>query len=34
MVKPNFGPIVGTKSGNARILVVDDQVFNIEFLRC
>ena len=34
MVKPNFGPIVEGKVGSARILVVDDQIFNIEYLRC
>jgi hypothetical protein len=34
MVNVKMGPVIGKKSGNARILVVDDQVFNIEFLRC
>jgi len=34
MVNSKMEPVKGKQSGNARILVVDDQVFNIEFLRC
>ena len=34
MITPIMGPVMGKQSGHARILVVDDQVFNIEFLRC
>lgn len=37
MIQPIFGPAsksINSSPKNQRILVVDDQIFNIEFLRC